>query len=151
MDEISARFSYNPETGSLTLKENGKVVGWASGNGYLKVDCKLKKYYAHRVAWFLTYGEWPQEIDHINGDRSDNRLCNLRACTKFENARNSPKRAHSKQPYKGVRWSSTNSWQARIRHNNQAITIGYFATAREAYEEYIFAALELHGDYARLE
>lgn len=147
---LEDKFTYSEETGILRNKKTGKVSGWKSGNGYLKVDYERKKLYAHRVAWYLSYGAWPEEVDHINGDRSDNRLINLRACVKQQNAYNSPKRAHSKQPYKGVR-KMNSKWMARIRVNGKEISLGVFVDPREAAEAYIFAALHYHGEFARLQ
>ena len=147
-----SRMRYDPETGYFHNIKTGRVLGSPQGSGYWAIPIfEHGEVYAHRLAWFFVYGFSPVEIDHENRNRSDNRLCNLRNCTKLQNACNSPKRAHSKQPYKGVRLTKSGAWQARIRVNNECINVGHFPSAREAYEEYIFAALKHHGEYASFE
>lgn len=147
------RFRYDPETGAFFNIKSGKAAGNRQSLGYFVVylNDKFGSVYAHRLAWFFMSGDIPpEEIDHINKDRGDNRACNLREATRTENVCNGPKRSHSKQPYKGVRLSPSGRWQARIRVGKKEISLGHFDSAREAYEEYIFAALHHHGSFASL-
>lgn len=97
--ELRQLVEYDPETGSLIWKQrdgnarlNSKLAGKPAfaqlSDGYLTGRIKGKNYKAHRIAWAVAYGEWPQgQIDHINGDRSDNRLPNLRVVSNSENGK----------------------------------------------------------------
>ena len=79
-DSIRNHISYDPSSGELTYisgKAKGRVAGWETGNGYLRVKHKGRVYMAHRVCWFLAHGEQPEMIDHLNHNGADNRLCNL--------------------------------------------------------------------------
>ncbi len=81
--------SYDPETGILRRKSNGKVAGGVTSSGYITVLVNGRRYLAHRVIWLMLYGEWPPEqIDHINRIRHDNRAVNLRAVSHAENMGN---------------------------------------------------------------
>ena len=89
---------YDPETGVLTWKVNhrrvraGSIAGWLDSSGYRYVGVEGSKFKAHRIAWFLYHGEQPPEmIDHINRDRADNRIANLRSVTRSQNMLNQGK------------------------------------------------------------
>lgn len=89
--------------------------------------------------------------DHINGDRLDNRRCNLRVVTKLQNAQNRGNNWNSLSKYKGVAWKvENNKWQARIRINLKQYHIGLYDTEEEAAAAYNQAAILHHGQYARL-
>jgi len=90
-------------------------------------------YKAHRVVWALHYGEWPKgEIDHINGDPSDNRICNLRDVPHSKNQKNLKRRYKSKKPM-GVQWrSDVGKWRARITVDGQFVSLGYFYEKEDA-------------------
>jgi hypothetical protein len=97
----------------------------------------------------LVKGEY---VDHINGDGLDNRRSNLRLATKAQNQRNQRLRRDNKSGFKGVCWDNrAKKWRALIRFNGKQKTLGYFDTPEEAYEAYCAAAIELHGEFARLE
>ena len=89
-------FSYCPNSGLIRWKIDhtrgikvGDVAGNKNGKGYLRFQFQGKFYQAHRVAWLLYYGQYPSQwIDHINGDPTDNRICNLRQATPSQNALN---------------------------------------------------------------
>jgi hypothetical protein len=109
---------------------------------------KDASYWAHRVVWLLHHGDWPEhDIDHINRDRSDNRIENLRQATKQENCTNKA----AKSGFKGVRFhEQTGKWQARIASNYREQHIGLFSSDVEAAKAYDEKARELHGQYATL-
>src|SRR5690606_13174711 len=144
-DYIRSHLSYDPETGAIgwsrsTGGRSPKVAGNLDNGGYRRIKCKGHKILAHRIAWFLTFNEWPTiSIDHINGDRADNRLCNLRLATQAQNQQNVGKKETGWRPnssgWKGVSWNKKSSkWQAEIRSNGQHRYLGMFDDIKEAAE-----------------
>ena len=155
-EELKARFSYNPDTGEITNKvrshkaQAGADATCAHKEGYRSVCCSCRKMLAHRVAWVMTHGEWPAEmIDHINGNRSDNRLSNLRQATRSQNLTNTKLNSRNSSGFRGVSWSSSKQkWDARIRSVNKLRLLGRFKTKEEAVAAYAAASTELHGEFA---
>lgn len=101
------------------------------GNGYNQATILGQKTLAHRVAWAIAHGRWPVQIDHINGDRSDNRLCNLREVSQAENCLNLALRKKNRVGTNGVRWTK-NRWQATITVNKKRVHLGRFANLEDA-------------------
>lgn len=101
-----------------------------NGRGYFTASLFGRRYTAHRVLWLLHTSSWPvEQIDHINGVRSDNRIVNLREATNAENGRNQRLHVTNRSGCPGVSWHSTNrAWQAKIRFDNKHRHIGYFQT-----------------------
>lgn len=107
---------------------------------------------AHRVAWAIHFGVWPTDhLDHINGDRSDNRISNLRDVPPAENHRNQGRKKCNKSGVNGVYWCRwTNSWRALIKVNYRNICLGRFTTleaaaSARAKAEIKFGFHEQHG------
>lgn len=148
---------YNKDTGVFTslIKRSktpvGTIVGWKD-SGYIKISLDGKVYRAHRLAVFYMTGSWPaHDTDHINGDGSDNRYENLRLATRGQNMMNIGLKKHNTSGWKGVSfYKKTGKWKSQIQSDGKKIGLGYFDDIKEAAEAYIFAALEMHGDYARL-
>lgn len=142
------KFLYDPENGILY-----RQAGCVDSRGYIHVQFEGRRELAHRVAWFLYYGEWPQfPIDHINGIRSDNRIINLRLATCSENGRNRRKSVRNTSGHKGVsRVSRNGKWQAQICTNGQPKYLGTFTCREKAAEAYAKAALEFHGEFVNLD
>ena len=142
-DQISAAFDYRD--GALFRKSNGRR-GYKRPDGYVYVRINGKSFGEHRLIHLLFTGEWPYQVDHRNGLRSDNRPENLRAATHAENCRNRrPLRAS-----KGCYWQpKRGKWIAQIGVDGKRKTIGYFATEAEASAAYSKAANELHGEFMR--
>lgn len=153
---IKELLNYNPETGEVSWRVKrgkcsvGKIITCKNGAGYIvaRVDDILLR--AHRIGWAIFYGEWPNgEIDHINGNRSDNRIENLRIANRFENMKNTKKPTTNKSGFKGVSWHSDGKcWQAHIRADNKNYYLGHYDTAEKAHEAYVKAADKLHGIFA---
>jgi hypothetical protein len=113
---------------------NKKAFESVSKRGYNVAVIFNKKHYAHRVAWAMHYGKWPtDEIDHINGDRLDNRIENLREVSRTENSRNLCRQNRNKTGVIGVWWDqSRNKYQAYIRVNGKRHHLGRFDSLEDA-------------------
>lgn len=149
--ELLELLDYDLETGKFywrrDKKGSGAKVGKQAGNvhklyGYRRIKLNGVAYRAHRLAWLYVYGTWPeQEIDHINGDRDDNRIINLRDVDHTTNCqnKNGPTR-HNKSGFLGVSYQETRTspkkYQAKIRRGDKTHHIGYFLTPEEAHEAY---------------
>lgn len=107
---------------------------------------------AHRVIWAVVMGEWPEsEIDHINGDRSDNRWSNLRAATRAQNVRNTKRSSKNTSGFKGVDWNNANQkWRARISVDGRDISLGYFNCRTAAAVARAVATPRHHAEFARV-
>lgn len=119
-------------------------------NGYQEVTINKKNLYAHRVIFMMIHGRWPEQVDHIDGNRSNNLIDNLREANNAQNNRNTSLRSTNTTGFKGVSYyTSIKRYVAKITVNYKSIHIGCFDTPEEANEAYKKAALELHGDFAR--
>jgi len=158
VQELRSLIQYDPETGTLTwLKKRGKklpgdVAGSVNNLGYVQVTVNYQPHLAHRVAYALMIGQWPpQQIDHINGNPTDNRWENLRPSNQNENAWNQGPQKNNTSGHKGVHWVSANrNWRAMIGYRGQKISLGNFSTKEEAADAYARAAKKLHGEFARV-
>lgn len=165
--EVESVLSYSPETGEFNWlrkagssradlawngQRAGRVAGCISGSGYNTIGVCGRLYQAHRLAWLCVYGRWPVgDIDHINGDRADNRISNLREATRSQNNCNRGATSANTSGYKGVFFKKHGSrWQAQIKINGRIKHIGYFPTPEAASVAYTEAALRLHGEFARV-
>jgi len=122
-----------------------------STNGYahrsFDLNRKRTHLYLHRVIAKPSQG---MEVDHINGDKLDNRKCNLRVCTSSQNKCNRVTRKKTVSGFKGVRRSGTTSkWKAQINKDGVAYNLGLFDDPAAAFEAYKEKAKELHGEYAK--
>lgn len=138
---------------SWNAKWAGKEAFTAkTDEGYCTGRILRKTYRAHRVAWALMHGCWPPEqIDHINGDKSDNRASNLREATNAENQRNRGPQANNTSGFKGVTYYRKGGrWQAQIKVDGRVNHIGYFDTPEAAYAAYCAANRERHGEFGRV-
>jgi hypothetical protein len=150
-------FVYCPETGQFKVKAPrrwvrkpvGSVIGSIGANGYIVIRIYGQLYRAHRLAWFYTHGCWPAEhIDHINGDRSDNRLANLREASVSQNLGNAKRSKNNTSGFKGVCRGRGDKWRATICVNGKRRKIGSFSTPEEAHKAYCAAATEKRGEFA---
>lgn len=154
-NEIAEFISYDPETGLFTnikkRKGTRSVCGWSRSDGYVIITINYKRYLAHRLAWLFMYGEWPSsDIDHINGNPNDNRICNLREATHAQNLKNQKLRSNNTSGYKGVYFSKKNrNWVARIKVNYQYKHIGVYTDPETAHFAYIEKAKEVFGEFYR--
>lgn len=168
-EQLRQLLRYEPETGKLFWKKrplsmftsnragnawNSRFAGKealssAHNTGYFCGGILGKVFLAHRVAWAVYYGEWPrEEIDHINGDRKDNRISNLREASRLENSRNAARRSDNSSGLKGV-GVHKGQWRARMRIDGKSRHLGYFPTPEAAHAAYCEAAKKYHGEFAR--
>jgi len=130
----------------------GDAAGCLNATGYLCTRINEKKYRNHRIIFLMHYGYLPQFLDHIDGNRLNNRIENLRPATLGENSRNARIGKRNTSGFKGVSWStSAKKWQAQLMINRKAKYLGVFKTVEEAAEAVKKAREELHGEFARHE
>lgn len=168
--------SYDPETGKLfwkrrderwfvgTSKSPKVLAKWWNGRfaekeaftpvnsaGYHTGTVLLKMLQAHRIAWAIHYGEWPEGfLDHINGIRTDNRIENLRPATPAENATNRGPQKNSVTGIKGVGWcKKSRKWRARVVYQRKQHVVGYFDDISDAAAAYAVAVKRYHGEFSR--
>jgi len=130
---------YDPKTGIFTRLissrsvNKGETAGSSNGQGYLRVMLLGKRYCVHRLAFLYMIGKMPDQVDHINHIRNDNRWGNLKASNNQENQRNCSKQKNNSSGHVGVHWNKQNSkWRAIIGVNYKHIHLGYFSKLSEA-------------------
>ena len=147
-------FVYDPESGELRWRiqrghnKKGIVAGSFDRHGYRKVICHGKTYLVHRVAWMIFYGEKPPMfLDHINRNRLDNRICNLRPSNCSQNSANIVK-TKSQSGFRGVSRLANGKYKATISHCRKVIHLGTFKTPEAAWERYREASIRIKGEYS---
>lgn len=154
-DELVSLLSYNEDTGVFTWlintgsKKKGSRAGSTTVEGYCRITIKGTEYRLHRLAWFYIHKEWPPNvIDHINRDRADNRICNLRLATVQQNKYNMGLMSTSTTLMRGVSlYKRTGKYQAKIRIKGVRKHLGYFNTAEEASVVYEKFAKDNFGEF----
>lgn len=149
-------FSYEPITGTLTRLTTchaGKPCGTLFNTGHLQVGVDGKMTGVHRIAWALHHGEYPLlEIDHINGDGADNRLCNLRLATSAQNNQNRRLSTRNKTGIKcvfKVKWAKSWRWRVAVGHDGNKYDITHFVCLGQAVRHANQLRAELHNEFAR--
>lgn len=168
--------SYDPETGKLFWKARapewfegakmpaeilakrwntryaGKEALTASSHGYRAGSVLGRCEFAHRVIWAIAKGKWPDDqIDHIDGDRANNCLRNLREATCSQNHMNRPTQANNTSGIKGVSFHKpSNRWRAHVKVKGKQMCMGSFRDKESAKAAYIDGIKRLHGDFARM-
>jgi hypothetical protein len=149
VDRLRELVDYDPGTG--VFSQNGSPLPvWSAGRyGRLQINIDGRLRYAARAAYAYHHGHWPKgQVDHINGDHTDNRIANLRDLTNAQNAQNRrrPRRDNSTR-YLGVSYDhqkADNPYRARIMVDGKSVSLGYHGTAEEAHDAYLAAKRELH-------
>lgn len=162
-DDLLRMFGYNADTGILTRKWRddipqkinkrcaGKMAGHRSKRGYVQVGIGPTLFLAHRIVWKMVHDEEPSELDHVNGDRSDNRLANLRKATRSENLSNRGRKPGKALP-KGVKRSaSAATFHAEIHVCGRTVYLGSFKDVASAHAAYCAAAIHHYGEFARFD
>lgn len=151
---VRGRFRYEPETGRFFLRSSGgQEVGSRSESGYVVLSFRIARKQvvarAHRVAWAIVHGQWPAtDIDHINGDRADNRLANLRPATRSQNCANS-NAARGVSGLRGVTYHrQCKKWAAQTQAGGRTKRhLGLFDTREEAFAAYVMAVRTQHDGF----
>ena len=142
---------YDPETGVFTWKVRrcgralvGAPAGTTYSNGYHYIWLEGVRYFAHRLAWFYVHGRWPpNDIDHIDFNRANNAISNLREATESQNHF----RVRTKKTRRGVS-ETRGRWRARISVKGIELHLGYFPNPDDAQAAYRSAALKHFGEFA---
>jgi hypothetical protein len=157
-ERLRELLDYDGETGVFRWRSNrgrmaklGQQAGSSNSSGYVLIRIDGKDYRAHRLAWLHVNGAWPQdEIDHINCNRSDNRIGNIREASHSQNNANRPRYKNNRSGFKGVAWhAKTGRWRAEIRLSRRSRHLGLFDTPEAAHSAYMDAASRLFGEFAR--
>ena len=156
LDNLKQSLEYNPETGKFHWKavrsrriKIGDIAGTVdSSTGYHRIAFEGKKYKSHRLAWLFTYGKWPEGvIDHVDGNKLNNRIENLRDVDQSVNMQNQRKVQVSNKTscHLGVSfYEARGKFIAQIQLGGKQKHLGYFLTQEEASAAYLAAKRELH-------
>jgi len=153
VDVLRSVLDYNQDTGSMKWSKyvgpNARIgadAGFVNPKGYVVIGFRGSQFFAHRIAWQMAHGECPeQEIDHINGNRQDNRIENLRLATRRVNCENQRK-AHKNNAtgLLGVTKERNGTFSSTIRHMGKTIHLGNWDTKHQAHEMYVLAKRRIH-------
>ena len=148
LHRLRRRYHYDPDNGIFRNgSATGKIAGVVSSFGYLKIKFDSREIMAHRLAWLYVNGRWPtDQIDHMDGDKLNNRMANLRDVVQTLNMQNQ-RVAHkgSATGLLGTYWHKRqNTFYAQIRVDKKLLTLGYFTLAEDAHEAYLSAKRKLH-------
>lgn len=148
---------YDPETGIFTRKirlaqrhqvgDRADFVARGGGlKGYYRVSLFSERHLAHRLAWLYVYGEWPKfEIDHLDGDRANNRIVNLRDVPASINSQNKHKaRVDNRSGLLGVTTFGDGRFRASLYIKGKRVHIGMYQTPEAAHEAYLDAKRKIH-------
>lgn len=153
---LRLRYDYSEEKGGLINKiefnwknKVGERIGYIHSRGYVHVNIKGMVYKEHILVWNYFNGDVPNDmqIDHIDGNRSNNRIENLRICSSFDNQHNRKKNKNNTSGYKGVT-KVKNRWTAEIMCNSTKHRLGIFDTKELAAIAWNEASIKLHGVFA---
>jgi len=156
--KLQSLLRYDAETGKFYWlvdrygrngARSGDVAGWKHDNGYWYIRTAGSKYIAHRLAWLFHFGKWPEKmIDHINGDKLDNRIVNLRLATPSQNIANT-NRTCAISKMRGAHFDrSRKKWASRIMVNGHVTHLGRFNTPEEASAAYKAARAKAFGEFS---
>lgn len=154
---LKSALNFDPQTGIFTWKRQlasnciiGHEAGYINSCGYRDISLNGVAYKAHRLAWFITYGTWPDLIDHIDTDKANNAISNLREATTSENSRNQSTNSRNISGSRGVSWHSrTRKWRVKIRREGIEYYGGSYRSLADAEKASERLCRELHGEFYR--
>ena len=148
--DIEGHFKY--EDGKLfrLINDEWHAVCKTNRQGYIITTFRKIRYRAHRIIWFLVKGEQPPEnLDHINNDKADNRIENLRVATTAQNAHNERTPINNTSGVKGILWDKqTSKWRGQVKANGKKHCAGRYAEIKDAEDAVRELREKLHGEYA---
>jgi len=153
-DDIKRLFIYNGENLIWRVQPKydvfiGDVAGSMKSSNYRQIGIKGKLYYAHILIFLYHYGRMPKEIDHIDGNKFNNKIKNLRECTRSQNCWNTGTPKTNTSGIKGVSWrSDRGKWRAYIKLHGKTIYLGCFKHIKDAGDAVSKKRVELHGEFA---
>lgn len=167
VERLNELLSYDEDTGALrwrvlpaTIRSNicfnnrvgGTSAGTVGSGGYLVVGIKRRYYLAHRLIWKIETGQDPGGVvDHIDGNKLNNRFSNLRLATHGQNIQNSKLRVDNASGVKGVHWDvGHKKWRAVLTTNGNSVRIGRFDSIYAARNAIEHMRAEMHGAFARV-
>jgi len=152
--ELKELLNYDQETGVFTWKVSkpgrnfGSIAGTRHVNGYTHIQLNRKIYKAHRLAWLYVHGYFPECIDHINNNRDDNRIVNLRESTITQNNHNSRISKNNTSGIKGICWhKKSKKWMAQLCSYGKTIYLGLFDNIELAELVINEARVKYHGEF----
>jgi len=145
-DEATGVFTWRVGRGGVRA---GSVAGSLHWSGYVLISIYGRQYAAHRLAWLYAHGELPPDhLDHINHNKSENQLSNLRPATRAQNQKNRLVNSNNTSGFRGVVWHKMSErWLARAMLNGKRPHLGLFHTAEAAADAYERFAREHHGEF----
>lgn len=160
-EELKALFDYHKDGYFIrkvargTQKVGSVHKGKLEKNGYRRTTISHNLYLTHRLIWMWHYGTEPKFLDHIDNDRVNNKIENLRDVTKNDNARHQLIPCNNSSGYFGVRWYDYDNsrippcWAVQITVNSKKIHLGYYQSKKDAVLAYNDAAVKLHGEFGK--
>ncbi len=135
-ERLKSLLTYDSDTGKFCWRRTNKAAGTLHTTGYWRVQIDGKAYLAHRLAWVYAHGAFPiDNIDHINHNKNDNRLKNLRVVTRSENQHNRKRTTQSSSGFLGVSWfAPKKKWRAYIKTNGKRYHLGWFSDINSAVQ-----------------
>lgn len=157
IEALTSALDYDPSTGTFTWKRPlasncviGREAGYITSYGYRQIQFNGKQYKAHRLAWFITFGTWPDLIDHIDMDKANNAIANLREATTSENSRNQSTGNRNSSGVRCVHWHSTKKrWVVKVTRDGREHYGGSFTDLHDAKLASEKLRRELHGKFYR--
>lgn len=155
VEQLRSEISYDPETGQFHWLTSGRgrrvngLAGTVNNHGQVLIMINYQRYLANRLAWFYVYGEWPKgEVDHINRNRQDNRLCNLRDISHMENMANTARRSDNTSGERGVCFDHQKwKWKVQLTFKGGKRYAKHFETKDEAVSHARAKRAEMFGEF----